>query len=249
MKWDMGWMHDVLLYMQKDPVYRKYHHNNVTFRALYSFHENFVLPLSHDEVVHGKGSLLGKMPGDDWRKFANLRLLFGMMYSQPGKKLLFMGGEFGQWREWTHEESLDWHLVDQPGHRGLQLWIADLNHFYAAEPAMHELDFDPAGFEWVDAGDWESSVFSYMRKSRSSARTVLAVFNCTPIPRHAYRIGVPAEGRWVERLNSDAPAYGGSGQGNYGGVDAEPVAAHGRAYSVPLTLPPLGCVLLTSPDE
>lgn len=239
-KWDMGWMHDTLLYMSKDPIYRKYHHNALTFRGLYAFTENFILPLSHDEVVHGKGSLLGRMPGDNWQKFANLRLLFGYMYAQPGKKLLFMGGEFGQWREWAHDESLDWHLLGDAAHRGVQRWVHDLNEFYRKEPALHQIDHDWAGFEWIDCSDVESSVLSFIRKGRSPDDIVLIVCNFTPVPRYNYRIGVPKIGFWRERLNSDADFYGGSGQGNLGGARAVPVPFHGRPYSVNLTLPPLG---------
>src|SRR6202011_4130976 len=204
MKWDMGWMHDTLDYMSLDAIYRKYHHNRLTFRMLYAFGENFMLPLSHDEVVHGKGSLLSKMPGDDWQKFANQRLLFGYMYAQPGKKLLFMGAEIGQWHEWDHETSLDWHLLDYPRHKGLQRWVRDLNTFYRGEPAMHVFDCDPAGFEWIDCNDSEGSAISLLRKGRDPEKdTVVVVCNFTPIPRHNYRVGVPAGGHWDEVLNSD----------------------------------------------
>ncbi|MDH3929265.1 MAG: 1,4-alpha-glucan branching protein GlgB, partial [Deltaproteobacteria bacterium] len=194
MKWDMGWMHDTLVYMSKNPIYRKYHHNQLTFRLLYAFNENFVLPLSHDEVVHGKGSLLGKMPGDDWQKFANLRLLFGHMYAQPAKKLLFMGGEFGQWNEWYHEESLDWHLLELPLHAGLQRWVKELNRTYRTEKALYELDFDPAGFEWIDCNDTQQSTLSLIRKSRSTSEIMLTVLNFTPTPRYNYQVGVPRGG-------------------------------------------------------
>jgi len=241
-KWDMGWMHDTLKYVALDPVHRKYHHNQLTFRMLYAFGENFVLPLSHDEVVHGKGSLLAKMPGDDWQKRANLRLLFGYMYTQPGKKLLFMGGEFGQWREWNHDASLDWHLLDEPGHRGLLRWVRDLNTTYRGEPGLHAHDCDPAGFEWIDANDSEASVLSFLRKGRAPADDVIVVFNFTPIPRHNYQLGAPRGGRWDEILNSDAPLYGGSGQGNFGCVTAAPVPCHGRPYLLTVTVPPLGMV-------
>ncbi len=244
MKWDMGWMHDTLEYMSKDSIHRRFHHNNLTFRMLYAFHENFVLPLSHDEVVHGKGSLLGKMPGDDWQKFANLRVLFGYMYAQAAKKLLFMGGEFGQWNEWYHEVSLDWHLTELPLHSGLQKWVADLNRLYREQPALHELDFDPAGFDWIDCGDVDQSVISLLRKGRREEDVVAVVCNFTPIVRQNYRVGVPTGGFWEEMLNSDAQDYGGSGQGNLGGVIAAPVPFHGRPYSVNLTLPPLGVVFL-----
>ena len=250
MKWDMGWMHDSLRYFSKDPVHRKFHHNDLTFRMMYAFTENFVLPLSHDEVVHGKGSLIGKMPGDDWQKFANLRLLFAHMYSQPAKKLVFMGGEIGQWREWNHDQSLDWNLLDFPMHASLQRWLEDLNRAYRDIPAMHELDFDQNGFEWIDCCDTEQSVLSLMRKSKSDPdHAVVVVLNFTPMPRHNYAIGVPRPGRWREILNSDAPIYGGSGQGNMGGVEAAPIRLHGRRWSVNLTLPPLGAVFLMNEER
>ena len=249
MKWDMGWMHDTLVYMSKNPIYRKYHHNQLTFRLLYAFNENFVLPLSHDEVVHGKGSLLGKMPGDDWQKFANLRLLFGHMYAQPAKKLLFMGGEFGQWNEWYHEESLDWHLLEFPLHAGLQRWVRELNRTYRTEKALYELDFDPSGFEWIDCNDTQQSTLSLIRKSRSTSEIILVVFNFTPTPRYNYQVGVPREGLWQEILNSDAEEYGGSGHGNFGGIEAVPIEIHGRPYSLKLTLPPLGAVFFKSEEE
>lgn len=244
LKWNMGWMHDTLAYFSKDPIYRKYHHDQLTFSIWYAFSENFVLPLSHDEVVHGKGSLLGKMPGDDWQKFANLRALLGYMYGHPGKKLLFMGDEFGQWREWNHDESLDWHLLAYAPHRGLQQWVRDLNELYRREPALHEGDCDPAGFEWVDFHDWEQSVISFLRKAQSSDDVVLVVCNFTPVPRSDYRVGVPRPGFWRELLNSDAREYGGSGHGNLGGVTADPVSFHGRPYSLSLTLPPLSVLFL-----
>jgi len=240
MKWDMGWMHDTLLYMSKDPIYRKYHHNSLTFRMLYAFSENFVLPLSHDEVVHGKGSLIGKMPGDDFQKFANLRLLLGYMYSQPGKKLLFMGGEFGQWREWNHDESLDWHLLNFTHHTGLQKWVEDLNRLYRTEKALYELDFDPAGFRWIDCNDVENSTLSYLRLGHLPDEVVLVVLNFTPVPRFNYVLGVPYGGEWKEILNSDAVDYGGSGYGNLGSVIAEPLSSHNFPFSLKLTLPPLG---------
>ena len=249
MKWDMGWMHDTLLYMGQDPVHRKYHHNKLSFRLVYAFTENFVLPLSHDEVVHGKGSLLGKMPGDTWQKFANLRTLYGYMVGQPGKKLLFMGGEFGQWREWNHDGSLDWHLLGDPAHAGLSRWVEELNALYRREPALHELDFDPAGFEWVDCNDAEQSVLTFLRKGRSTDDIFLVVCNFTPVPRHNYRIGVPRGGFWREVLNSDAPAYGGSGQGNIGGVTAAPVSIHGRLHTLTVVVPPLATVFFRSEAE
>ena len=244
MKWDMGWMHDTLDYMQHEPVHRKFHHNELTFRAVYAFTENFVLPLSHDEVVYGKGSLLGKMPGDDWQKRANLRLLFGWQWATPGKKLLFMGGEIGQWSEWAHDGSVDWSLLQLPEHQGIQRWVSDLNRLYADYPALHELDFDPAGFSWVDANDWEQSVLSFLRSS-SDGQNMLGVFNFTPVPRSEYRLGVPEPGYWREVLNSDAETYGGSGLGNQGGVEAEEVPWHGRPYSVKVMVPPLSAVFLT----
>ncbi len=242
MKWDMGWMHDTLEYMSKDPVHRPYHHNKLTFRMLYAFHENFILPLSHDEVVHGKGSLLAKMPGDDWQKFANLRLLFGYMYAQPGKKLLFMGGEFGQWSEWYHETSLDWHLLDYPLHAGLQRWVGDLNRAYQNEPALHQLDFDGGGFEWIDCNDAMQSTLSLMRKGHGSDDVIIIACNFTPVPRFDYRVGAPRGGFWQEILNSDAEDYGGSGIGNLGRLEATSVSHHGRPYTLTVTLPPLAVV-------
>ena len=242
-KWDMGWMHDTLHYMQRDPVHRRFHHNALTFRGLYAFHENFVLPLSHDEVVHGKGSLLDKMSGDEWQKRANLRLLFCNQWSLPGKKLLFMGGEFGQWKEWNHDSSLDWHLAQDESHAGLQRLVRDLNRLMRAEPALHELDTQAEGFEWVDANDSNQSVASYLRRGRSGD-PVLVVVNYTPRVREGYRVGVPRGGRWRELLNSDAQLYGGSGVGNQGGVDAQDAPIHGRPHSLRLTLPPLGALFL-----
>jgi alpha-1,4-glucan:alpha-1,4-glucan 6-glycosyltransferase/4-alpha-glucanotransferase len=246
LKWDMGWMHDTLVYMTKAPVFRKYHQNELTFRMIYAFFENFVLPLSHDEVVHGKGSLLGKMPGDNPQKFANLRLLLGYMYAQPAKKLLFMGGEFGQWREWFHDESLDWHLLQYQPHVGLQKWVQDLNRLYKSEPALHELDCDAAGFEWVDCSDADSSVLSLIRKGRSRGDIFLVVGNFTPVPRFHYRVGAPRPGLWKEILNSDAREYGGGGLGNLGRVEAVSNAHHGHSYSLDLTLPPLAIVFFKS---
>jgi 1,4-alpha-glucan branching enzyme len=242
MKWDMGWMHDTLEYMSKDPILRKYSHNQIIFRLLYAFHENFVLSLSHDEIVYGKGSLLGKMPGDDWQKFANLRLLFGYMYAQPGKKLLFMGGEFGQWREWNHEESLEWHLLSHPFHKELKRWVEDLNGLYRNQTALHEMDFDPAGFEWIDCTDSEKSILSLIRNGRSTEDALIIVCNFTPVPRFNYRVGAPRGGYWREILNSDSKEYGGSGHGNLGGVEASPISSLGRPYSLNLTLPPLGAL-------
>jgi 1,4-alpha-glucan branching enzyme len=244
MKWDMGWMNDTLSYISREPVHRRYHHNNLNFRMLYAFSENFMLPISHDEVVHGKGSLINKMPGDDWQRHANLRLLLGYMYTQPGKKLLFMGSEFGQWAEWDHDAALDWSLLDYDSHRGVQRWMADLNRAYRDEPALHELDFDPAGFSWIDANDADNSILSYVRMGKSTADILLVVCNFTPVTREAYRIGAPDGGFWREILNSDAESYWGSGQGNYGGVEAEAVPWHGRHYSVSLQVPPLSIVVL-----
>lgn len=239
LKWNMGWMHDILYYMSTDPINRKYHHNILLFSIHYAFYENFLLPLSHDEVVHGKRSLLNKMPGDLNQKFANLRLLYGYMFGHPGKKLLFMGSEFGQQDEWYHERSLDWHLLQNPAHQSLQRWVKDLNGFYRTHPALYELDFSWEGFEWIDTHDWEHSVISFLRKSKNSAEMILVVCNFTPVTRHHYRIGVPRSGFWKEMLNSDSPYYGGSGVGNLGGVASEPFAAHGRADSIVITLPPL----------
>ena len=244
MKWDMGWMHDMLAYMSQEPIHRKFHHHNLTFRMLYAFTENFMLPLSHDEVVHGKGSLLAKMPGDDWQKFANLRLLYGYMFAQPGKKLLFMGDEFAQWHEWDHEQSLDWHLLDQQMHGGMRLWVGDLNRILRDEKALHEMDFDPAGFSWIDVTDADQSVVSLIRRGRSPQDIIVGVFNFTPVPRSNYQIGIPEGGRWLELLNSDAPLYGGSGQGNLGGVEAVPIGMHGHRHSLTLTLPPLAALFL-----
>jgi 1,4-alpha-glucan branching enzyme len=247
MKWDMGWMHDTLRYFAREPIYRRFHQNDVTFRMMYAFTENFVLPLSHDEVVHGKGSLYGKMPGDDWRKAANLRLLFAHMYANPGKKLLFMGGELGQIREWNHDASLDWELLENPRHAGINRWMQDLNQAYRDVPAMHELDMSPEGFEWIDCCDTENSVASLLRRSKTRPdEIVVAVMNFTPTPLHNYQIGVPRGGHWKEMLNSDADVYGGSGQGNMGGLEAVPIRLHGRKWSVTMTLPPLGAVFLIS---
>jgi len=244
LKWDMGWMHDTLQYFSQDPIHRKYHHNQLTFRMLYGFTENFVLPLSHDEVVHGKGSLIGKMPGDEWQRFANLRLLFGYMFGQPGKKLLFMGDEFGQVREWTHDSSLEWDVLQYPVHFGLQNWVEQLNRLYAQEPALHELDNDPKGFEWIDCNDSAASTLSLLRKGKSSQQTIVVVCNFTPVPRVGYLLGVPAGGYWRELLNSDGKEYGGSGMGNAGGVMAEEEPVHGRAFSLNLILPPLAALFL-----
>jgi 1,4-alpha-glucan branching enzyme len=247
LKWNMGWMHDTLDYFSRDPVHRKYHQNELTFGLVYAFNENFVLPLSHDEVVYGKRSLLHKMPGDSWRQFANLRALFGFMWAHPGKKLLFMGGEFGQRREWQHGGFLEWELCQHPPHRGLAAWVRDLNAYYRRTPALHELDFDAAGFEWIDFGDAANSVLAFLRKAADPrAPLVLVACNLTPVPHLDYRLGVPRPGRWREVLNSDAATYGGSGMGNMGGAIATNVAAHGRPHSLSLALPPVGVTLFES---
>ncbi|TAH36943.1 MAG: 1,4-alpha-glucan branching protein GlgB [Planctomycetota bacterium] len=243
-KWDMGWMHDTLRYLARDPVHRRHHQDELTFRGLYAFTENYILSLSHDECVHGKRSLLEKMPGDDWQKFANLRLLYGYMFALPGKKLLFMGGELAQRREWTHEESLDWHLLEHESHRGVREWLAHLNRLYQAEPALHRHDCEPAGFEWLDTADRAQSVLSFVRKGQARDPLILVACNFTPLPRHNYRLGAPSGGFWREIGNSDATQYWGSGQGNLGGVQAVPVPAHGRSHSLTLTLPPLGVLIL-----
>jgi 1,4-alpha-glucan branching enzyme len=243
-KWNMGWMHDTLKYFSRDPLYRKYHHDQLTFSLWYAFFENFMLPLSHDEVVHGKGALIGKMPGDEWQKGANLRLLFGYMFGHPGKKLIFMGNEFGQRKEWNHDESLEWHVLQYPSHQCIQKWLKDLNHLYRSEPALYELDFTTEGFEWVDVHDWERSIISFLRKRKGGWESILVVCNFTPSVSRNYRIGVPHGGFWRELLNSDAEIYGGSGQGNFGGIEAEHVSSHGRDYSLTLTLPPLSILFL-----
>jgi 1,4-alpha-glucan branching enzyme len=244
MKWDMGWMHDTLAYFQEDPVHRKYHHDQLTFRAVYAFAENYCLPLSHDEVVHGKGSMVTKMPGDEWQKFANLRTLYAYMFTTPGKKLLFMGDEFGQWQEWSNERSLDWHLLEHERHAGLMRCLGDVARLYREEPALHDGDVDPEGFAWLDAGDWEQSVVSYRRRTRDGSREVVVVCNLTPVPRENYRIGVPERGFWAERFNSDATIYGGSGMGNHGGVSTTPLPSHGFGHSINLALPPLSVLVL-----
>jgi 1,4-alpha-glucan branching enzyme len=244
MKWNMGWMHDTLDYFSADPVFRKYHHNDITFSIWYAFFENFMLPLSHDEVVYGKGALAGKMPGNPRQKIANLRLLYGYQFTHPGKKLLFMGGEIGQWAEWSHEGSVEWHLLQFQGHYGLWLWVRDLNYLYRNEPALHDLDFEASGFEWVDFSDQDQSVISYLRKGREAHEVMLVVLNGTPVPRFNYKIGVPFGGFWKEVLNSDAQVYGGEGFGNLGGQDAVPDHCHSRGHSLSLTLPPLGMVVL-----
>ena len=240
LKWDMGWMHDTLKYFSSDPIYRKYDHNKLTFRFLYAFSENFVLPLSHDEVVHGKGSLLDKMPGNGELKLANLRLLLGYMFAQPGKKMLFMGGEFGQWSEWDHDSSLDWHLLEYAPHAGLQQWTADLNRVYREEKALFELDCDASGFQWVDLSDAEHSIVSFIRRGQTVNDRILVVCNFTPVARFNYRVGVPYSGEWAEILNSNAIEYGGSGYGNFGHTTAEAKPFHHHNFSLNLTLPPLG---------
>ncbi|MGR3592296.1 MAG: 1,4-alpha-glucan branching protein GlgB [Limimaricola soesokkakensis] len=247
-KWNMGWMHDSLSYIQNDPVYRKYNHHQMTFSIHYAWSENFVLPISHDEVVHGKGSLLNKMPGDRWQKFANLRAYLGFMWTHPGKKLLFMGCEFGQEREWNHDVSLDWHLLEDEKHKGAQNLVRDLNRLYRDEPALHALDCDPAGFEWVDGGDNERSIFAFLRKADSGTRPALIISNMTPVVREDYRIGVPEGGDWTELLNTDAEIYGGSGVGNSGRIACRQEECHGRSVSLALTLPPLATIILV-PDR
>ncbi|MGE3979583.1 MAG: 1,4-alpha-glucan branching protein GlgB, partial [Nitrospira sp.] len=246
LKWDMGWMHDTLKYMQTDPIYRHYHHQNLTFRMLYAFHENFVLPLSHDEVVYGKRSLLEKMPGDDWQKFANLRVLFGYMYAQAAKKLLFMGAEIAQRAEWSHDGQLEWEQLQHASHLGIQRWVADLNRVYRRELALHEDDLTPHGFEWIDCNDAESSVISLIRKGHTTQDLVLIVCNFTPVPRPNYQVGVPRGGYWQEILNSDSAWYGGSDWGNGGGVDAVPVPLHARSHSLTVTVPALAAVFFKS---
>jgi len=244
-KWNMGWMHDTLQYMARDPVHRTYHHGEITFSMVYAFNENFVLPLSHDEVVHGKGSLLNKMPGDRWQQFANLRAYFGFMFAHPGKKLLFMGGEFAQAREWNHDQSLDWHLLDDPAHAGVQRLVRDLNHLYRETPALHQRDFTPDGFEWIEHGDAQRSVLAFARRGDDAGRIVVAVCNFTPTVHHGYRIGVPEPGVYRERINTDSAHYGGSNVGSpFGEITAEPIAWHGRPHSIGMTLPPLATVLL-----
>jgi 1,4-alpha-glucan branching enzyme len=249
LKWDMGWMHDTLKYFREDPIHRKYHQNEITFRAIYQFHENFVMPLSHDEVVHGKGALLEQMPGDDWRKFANLRLLYAWQWAMPGKKLLFMGGEFGQRQEWGHDRSLDWHLLIHESHKGIMRWVERLNRVYRSEPALHERDCDPSGFEWVDSSDADNSVLSFLRKGASPDEEVLCVFNFTPVPRPNYRVGVPCAGWWGELADSDAAEFGGSGATLGGGVKADKEPWHGRPFSVKLQLPPMAAVFLKRPAK
>ena len=247
-KWNMGWMHDTLYYFSKDPIYRRYHHDKLTFGLLYAFHENFILPFSHDEVVHGKRSMLSKMPGDDWQKFANLRALYAYMWAHPGKKLLFMGGEFGQWNEWDHERSLDWHLLQYQAHRGLRDLVRDLNRTYRAEPSLWEADHELAGFRWIDPNNADESVIAFLRTTADGRRHVLCALNFTPVPRYRYRLGVPGTGAYREIVNTDAGCYGGSNLGNLGRVSVEPIPSHGFPRSIALTLPPLAGLLL-APEQ
>ena len=243
LKWNMGWMHDMLTYISKDPVFRKHHHNMLTFALLYAFHENFVLPISHDEIVHGKGALIGKMPGDRWQQFANLRLLLGYMFTHPGKKLLFMGAELGQWSEWNYATSLEWHLLEYEPHLKIQAYVQELNRLYRTEPSLHEVDFEAEGFEWIDFSDWESSIVAFLRISKNYAQTLIVVCNFTPVTRTGYRIGVPWPGWYEEVLNTDSELWGGTNLGNAGGVQAEPAGHHGRPCSMSLTVPPLTCLV------
>ena len=243
-KWNMGWMHDILTYASKDPVYRRWEHQHLTFSLLYAWNENFLLPFSHDEVVHGKRAMLSKMPGDVWQKAATLRALYAYLYTHPGKKLLFMGSEFGQWREWDHDASLDWHASDQPPHAGILKCVADLNRLYASEAALHAIDFEHTGFEWIDCHDYESSIVAFMRKGQRPEDWVVAAFNWTPLVRHGYRVGVPEPGFFRELINTDAEPYGGGNVGNAGGLATEDVPQHGHPYSLNLTLPPLAGLVL-----
>ncbi len=246
LKWNMGWMNDTLKYFSREPVHRKHHQHDITFSLIYAFSENYVLSLSHDEVVHGKGSLLSKMPGDDWQKFANLRLLFGYLFSHPGKKLLFMGDEFGQMKEWNHDVSLDWDLVEQPPHQSIQRWVRDLNSFYRNEPILYQNDFDPHGFEWIDLHDSENSILSFIRKGKNTNEIILVICNFTPVPRDNYMVGVPIPGLWKQVLNSNNSVYGGSDLGLSDGAESQPVKAHGRDNSISITVPPLGIVFFKS---
>ena len=243
-KWNMGWMNDILEYVTKDPVHRRWEHRHLTFALLYAFSENFILPFSHDEVVHGKGSMFGKIPGDDWQKAATLRALYGFMYAHPGKKLMFMGCEFGQTGEWSYDHSIDWHVLDQPLHKGLRHFVQDLNRIYASEHALHEIDFDPAGFQWIDCNDSENSVVSFIRRAKDGRDFLVAIANFTPVPRDGYRIGVPAGGPYLELVNSDSEVYGGCNVGNGGVIFTQAIASHGHQHSLRLNLPPLGFLLL-----
>jgi len=245
MKWNMGWMHDTLDYFSHEPIHRSHHHNQLTFSIMYAFSENFMLSLSHDEVVHGKGSLINKMPGDEWQKFANLRILFGYMFAHPGKQLHFMGMEFGQWNEWDYQASLDWQLLEYDTHKGLQRFVKDLNSVYRRFPALYEVDFGFEGFKWIDANDYQNSILSFIRYDLKNNQPVVVVANLTPVPRYNYRIGVPQDTRWVEILNSDASEYGGSGLGNMGSVEAYPVPYHDEDQSINILLPPLSIVMFS----
>jgi 1,4-alpha-glucan branching enzyme len=246
----MGWMHDTLAYFQQDPIYRRWHHHELTFSLMYAFSENFVLPLSHDEVVHGKGSLINKMAGaDKWQRAANLRALYAYMWTHPGKKLLFMGSEFAQEQEWSHERSLDWHLLEDPLHSGMQKLVRDLNHLYRDEPALWEVDFEPRGFYWIEPNDAEGNVLAFARTNDDHSRVVILAANLSPLARGPYRLGVPRSGKWVERLNTDSNYYGGSDVGNLGGVEAEPIPWHGQPFSIEITLPPLAALWLVPEDQ
>jgi 1,4-alpha-glucan branching enzyme len=242
-KWNMGWMHDTLLYFSKEPIFRRFHHNQLTFSMMYAFSENFALPLSHDEVVHGKGSLVNKMPGDKWQRLANLRSLFAFMWAHPGKKLLFMGGEFAQEREWDHDQSLDWHLLEDAGHEGMRLLIADLNRVYTSSPSLWELDTSPDGFRWIDANDADNNVISFYRVGADGG-VVVCICNLSPVPRTGFRVGLPVAGSYSEVINTDAAAYGGNNLGNMGMVEAVPESWHGLDHSALLTLPPLATIWL-----
>jgi 1,4-alpha-glucan branching enzyme len=248
-KWNMGWMHDTLDYFQHEPVHRLHHHNQLSFGLIYAFTENFILPLSHDEVVHGKGSLLGKMPGDRWQQLANLRALYAYQWAHPGKKLLFMGGELAQEHEWNHDQSIAWHLLDRPEHAGMHALVRDLNRIYRSEPALYELDHDPHGFRWLDANDVARNVIAFVRLAEGGRRPVVCVANLSPVPREHYRVGLPHGGRWRELLNTDAGAYGGSNMGNYGGVEAEDASWQGQPCSAEITLPPLSVLWLVPESE
>jgi 1,4-alpha-glucan branching enzyme len=249
LKWNMGWMHDTLKYMHKDSIYRRYHHHDMTFALIYAFNENFILPLSHDEVVHMKGSMIGQMSGDDWQKFANLRAYYAFMWGHPGKKLLFMGSDFGQWKEWNFNYSLDWDSLDWEPHQGILRLVKELNHLYRNEPALYEVDFEPPGFSWIDANDTDNSIFSFMRHDKTNSSHVIFVCNLTPVPRYNYRIGVPEPGFYVERINTDAQEYWGSGVGNAGGLEADAEPWHGQPYSLNLTLPPLATLIFKRSEK
>jgi 1,4-alpha-glucan branching enzyme len=245
----MGWMHDTLQYFKKDPIHRRFHQNDITFSIMYAFTENFMLPLSHDEVVHGKGSLLGRMPGDEWNRFANLRTMYSYMFTHPGTKLLFMGGEFAQSGEWNHDRSLDWHLLDFASHQGIYKIVKDLNHMYREEPALYEFGFESKGFEWLDYSDRDNSVMMYIRRGWKTEDTLIVACNFTPAVRHDYRIGVPIKGSWKEIFNSDSAKYGGSGVLNQGLLITKPVKFHGKDYSFTLTLPPLSIIVIKLNEE